>query len=147
MPSRRGYACVVALWLAACQSAPWAWAHCPAPLAPVASLGPDRSLRATVRVERGERVAHLDLRIEKHEDELVLVARNELGSIAFAVVQRGGAAEVERSLPASLLPLPPKALLSDVQRVFFGTAPAPGDGRISRCGYTAHFALVEEASH
>ena len=129
--------------LAACQIPPGGWIHCPAPLRPVAELGHDRALRAAARVERAGHVAYLDLSIEKRPNEFVMVARNELGAIAFALVQRGQRVEVVRSLPRALLPLPPEALLADVQQAFFSASPAQSDRRIARCGYTVHFSSPE----
>ena len=141
---RSGVLACLAVTLAACQTPLGDALFCQPALRPVDELGPARELRARVRVERGGDVAHLELSIEKRDDELVMVARNEMGAIAFALVQRGSAAEIVRSLPRSLLPLPPVALLADVQAVFFRSEVGERQRSSTRCGYSAHFSLVGE---
>lgn len=125
--------------LVGCQSG---WVHrlrCPSPLRPVDALGADRELRTRAHIERGARRAVLDLVVEKYDQRLVVLARNELGVVAFVIAQRGRKSEVHQSLPARYLPLPPETLLADVQSVFFSErAPTPKLA-ISRCGYHVRF--------
>lgn len=144
MRSRALWLVIAAAILSGCASWPGGAGSCRPALHPVAALGADQRLRAGVRITRDDEVAQLDLVVEKHGDELVLVARNELGTVAFVLVQRGTRVEIQRSLPSALLPVPPRALLADVQEALLSSQGPDSHPSSTRCGYTAQFSLRPE---
>jgi len=113
-------------------------AECPGELAAPSSIGGEFLLRLRMRVEAPGVDRSLELAVQKRGDELVLVAFDPLGAVAFSVVQSDDAIRVEERLPAALLPLPPRNALRDLHRARFLGAVRD---RVERegCGYSARF--------
>lgn len=113
-------------------------AECPGPLAAPSSIPGGFLLRLRLRVEAPGVESSMELAVQKLGDQLVLVAFDPLGAVAFSVTQTDESVRVEQRLPASMLPLPPRNALRDLHRArFLGGI----QERVERegCGYRVDF--------
>lgn len=89
--------------------------------------------RQTITARYGDWTARFDAVLQKRGDELVLLGLTPFGSRAFVLKQVGLDVTYESFVPQEL-PFPPRYILFDVHRVFFGGAlggAAPPDGDLS----------------
>ncbi len=96
--------------------------------------------RQTIAAKYGERTARFDAVLQKRGDELLLLGLTPFGSRAFTLKQTGLDVSFESYVPQDL-PFPPRYILFDVQRVFFGASlvrsaapPADGEHQTARDG-------------
>ena len=109
---------------------------CPGELVPPSQIPGNFLLRLRMRVRAEAIDTSLELAVQKRGDELVMVAFDPVVAVAFHVTQSAGGVEVERRLPAALVPVPPLNVLRDVHRARFGDqVRVELDNRA--CGYRA----------
>jgi hypothetical protein len=92
--------------------------ECPGLLVPTAEIPGDFVLRQRLRVTSPEVDTGLDLAVQKHEDELVVVGFTALGAKAFSITQRGTKVRVRDNLGRASS-VPPINVLRDLHRVLF----------------------------
>lgn len=71
----------------------------------------------------------MDVVLQKQGDALLIVGLGPMNTRAFVVEYKDGNVRYERTSPAFPdLPIAPRALVVDIERVYFATLPAPPDG-------------------
>jgi hypothetical protein len=114
----------------ACQPAPLPARSYTGPLRAPSTLGPDFLDRQRIVASYGDRELQFDAVVQKKGDELTLLGLTPFGTRAFVVRQTGTGVFFQSFVPQSL-PFPPRYILIDIHRVFFGRAPGapiPADG-------------------
>jgi len=136
-------ACHTGLFGLACASWPLGRGvrPCPVPLQAPTELGGDFTRRFQYRIttDADDRYV-LELVAERREDALIVVGLTPIGSVAFALVQRGDEVVVEEHL-RPLFPPPPENALADLTRADLLRADGgePFRATLPACGYS--FAL------
>lgn len=131
--NRRGFGWVrswMLLLMAACHSGPAVQltdASYPGTLRDPGSFPGDVMLRQYVSAEWGDGEQRgFDAAFQKSGDQLVVLGLSPMGSVGFAITQRGAAVELRDTAHAEL-PLPPRFILLDAQRAFYPWLPGlPG---------------------
>lgn len=106
----------------------------PGTLVDPAAMGPDfmwrQSVHATyVHPEHGEQTASFEVIVQKRDNALTVLGMTPFGARAFVIEQRGQTIELQRFVDEPLQ-VPPRFILIDIHRTFFGPSgdtsqPAP----------------------
>lgn len=87
-------------------------------------LTPDFAVEQHVVVQKGDRRAEFDGVLQKHADDLVLVAFGPMKVRAFVLKQDAAGIHFEQAMGPPM-PFPPRNILVDVHRAFFKKLPSP----------------------